>query len=210
MTQLAQTKKEADNLCKYVQEVHDIEGDVVEIGVFKGGTAEILNQYKAANKKLYLFDTFEGLTDCGPLDIGSVQNPLTNGLCQASYQEVRSLFKSDVEIIAGYFPESAPEGFENKKFSFVHLDVDTYKSTLNSLAFFYPRMSVNAIIVMHDYINSNAPGVKVAIDEFFSNKQEKVIFLCDSQCMIKKEWQFSEDLDPYRSYMGNRHYHNVL
>ncbi len=52
-----------------------------------------------------------------------------------------------------------------KKFSFVHLDVDTYKSTLDCLAFFYGRMSRGEILISQDY--HAATGVRIAVDEFF-------------------------------------------
>jgi len=65
----------------------------------------------------------------------------------------------------GMFPAETVKEVENERFSFVHLDVDLYESTLHSLAFFYPRLPPGAIIVSHDYVT--ADGVNRAFEEFF-------------------------------------------
>lgn len=72
-----------------------------------------------------------------------------------------------------------------KKFCFVHLDVDLYKSTKDCLEFFYPRMVRGGIILTHDY-NYVFKGVKKAYNEFFANKPEAVIKLADYQALMVK------------------------
>ena len=74
--------------------------------------------------------------------------------------------------------------FRNRRFSFVHLDVDLYQSTLDCLNFFYPRLSLGGIIISHDY--TTAEGVDLAFDEFFSNKPETPMELIGYQVMVVK------------------------
>jgi transketolase len=170
------SKKEGLNLYKYLQEISKIEGDIVEVGVYSGGSAEIINKYKPSNKKLYLFDTFNGWPDGFP-----------SGEPFYDYNYVKKLFENDnVDVIKGIFPDTAPIEFKNKKFSFVHLDLDTYQSTLSSLIYFYDKMTKGGIIMLHDYINTQTPDVKVAVDEFLSDKTEDIILLSDTQAMIVK------------------------
>ena len=183
---MAQDMAEAYNLCRLLQQTSSVDGDVVEVGVYKGGSARLLNRYKSEDKRLYLFDTFEGLKDCGEKDRGGA---IGNGsfAFRNYYQDVKILFEGcNVEVVMGYFPDSAPSGFEAKRFSFVHLDVDTYLSTLKSLSYFYDKMSPCGVFIIHDYISHDAPGVKKAVDEFLDDKNEKVTFLVDSQVMIAK------------------------
>ena len=66
----------------------------------------------------------------------------------------------------------------------VHLDVDLYKSTLDCLKFFYPRVNKGGIIISHDYPSVN--GVKKAFDEFFKDKPEPIIRVSYNQCLIVK------------------------
>ncbi len=70
------------------------------------------------------------------------------------------------------------------KFSFVHLDVDLYESTLSALAFFWPRMSSGAIVLSHDY--PLLDGVVRAFSEFFRDKITPVIPLSGGQCLAVK------------------------
>ena len=73
---------------------------------------------------------------------------------------------------------------QDRTFSLVNLDVDTYESTKQCLLFFYNRMSTGGIIISHDYLT--APGVQKAFDEFFSDKPEPVIETAGSQCLVVK------------------------
>jgi hypothetical protein len=83
----------------------------------------------------------------------------------------------------GFFPGSATS-LEPGNFSFVHLDVDLYESTLAGLEFFYPRMSRGAILISHDY--QSAAGVDKAFAEFFADKPEAVVPLSGYQCLVTK------------------------
>lgn len=158
---------------------NEIDGDYAEVGVFKGATAKAICEAKK-NKSLHLFDTFEGLPEVNKIDtmfktkslrstIEVVQNKLSN--------------YKDVFIYKGFFPRTGAS-IKDRTFSLVHLDVDIYQSTKDSLNFFYDKMSRGGVIISHDY---HALGVKKAFDEFFKGKIEKVIELPMSQCMIVKK-----------------------
>ena len=88
----------------------------------------------------------------------------------------------NVQIIKGEFPESGKE-ITDKKFCFVHLDVDLYKSTIDSLRFFFPKMILGGIILMHDY---HSDGIQKAFREFRNENDIQVIELTGSQAIIIK------------------------
>lgn len=156
-----------------------IKGDFAEVGVYRGGSALIIAKTKL-NKRLYLFDTFEGLPKTQKID-KYVESKTMIG----QFEGVRDKLKNYPKIFfyKGLFPDSA-KGIENKKFSFVHLDVDLYKSTKDCLEFFYPRMTRGGIILTHDY--PFLPGVKKAFDDFFSDKPESIIKMIGNQGMFIK------------------------
>lgn len=163
-----------------VKSTEKIKGEIAEVGVFQGGSAKLICEAKG-NKIVNLFDTFQGLPEVSDID----QNLFYEGQYTAPLDNVRDYLKNyqGVNFVQGIFPDSA-EDFKNTKFSFVHLDVDTYISTLNSLEFFYSRMSKGGIIISHDYL---APGIKKAFDVFFSDKNEPVIEISGgNQCMVIK------------------------
>lgn len=180
-----QTKEECLYLYNTLKQSFNIDGEIAEVGVYEGGSAFFINQFKSINKKLYLFDTFSGFQDVGNFDNTQI---LWNGkLASDCYERLKYLFRHDnVEIVKGFFPDSASDDFKNKKFSFVHLDADTYNSTLQSIFFFWSRMNRGGVILVHDYINDHAPGVKKALDEFMSDKNEMIITTKTSQAFIIK------------------------
>ena len=65
---------------------------------------------------------------------------------------------------------------ESKKFAFVHVDVDLYQPTLDSLKFFYPRLLPGGVIVVDDYGYSVFPGAKRAVDEFLRGTDCSVFY----------------------------------
>lgn len=199
---MGQTYDEIRNMKRLVLETKNTEGDLVEIGVLLGGSAEIILSAKEKGKNLYLIDSFAGIREANSNDPvewhndsqawkdGKVfDNSKDNDTLKNAFEFVTNRFKDDnsVKIIKGYFPpKNLPEGFENKKFSFVHMDVDAYEGTKACVEYFYPKMAPGGIMLFHDYIHEIAP-VKKICDDFFSDKPEKIKELGTSQAYIKKE-----------------------
>jgi len=170
---------EAYQVMMAVRRTQKIQGDIAEVGVYRGGSSKIICEAKG-NKVLHLFDTFDGLPELSQKDDPKYFH---KGEFRALFEEVKRYLReySNVYLYKGFFPDTAGP-IKNKKFSFVNLDVDIYKSTLDCLKFFYPRMNRGGIIMSHDYIN--AVGVRRAFDEFFKDKKEPIIEMSGSQCLI--------------------------
>ena len=161
-----------------------LDGDMAEVGVYQGGSAKLISEAKG-NKTLHLFDTFTGLPPLSEVDTHfGVKFWKENEFSNTSEDKVtKYLSKYDnVKIYQGKFPDTS-EPVKNTMFSFVHLDVDLYQSTIDSLEFFYPRLIQGGIILTHDY---HSDGVYKAFVEFFKSKQIPIIELSGSQCMIIK------------------------
>lgn len=171
---------EAFQLKRSALSVAKVEGDYAEVGAFNGGSTKIICESKGT-KALHVFDTFEGLPDTDNND----SEWFEKGQYSCSLESVKAYLSeyNNVHYYKGLFPNtSAP--VEDKRFAFVSLDVDLYSSTLDSLRFFYPRMSIGGIIMSHDYVS--ADGVRQAFDTFFQDKPEPIIELSGSQCLIVK------------------------
>lgn len=153
-------------LCAHEILEQKVEGNVAELGVYKGEFAKYLNEV-FPNKKLYLFDTFAGFNN---QDIKvELENNFSDGdqdFSNTSVNEVISKMKYPKNCIIkqGYFPDSL-NGLEDK-FSFVSLDADLYKPILEGLEYFYPRLCKGGYIFVHDYNNNEYDGSKNAVREF--------------------------------------------
>ena len=155
-------------------------GEMAEVGVYQGCSARMIS-LASGGAPLHLFDTFCGL----PEPERHEHDRMRQGHYAASLSGVRAYLadRPDVSFYPGLFPDTAAPVAE-KRFSFVHLDVDLKAGTLACLRFFYPRMLPGGIIVTHDY--SYLDGVRAAFDEFLAGRRERAIELPSSQAMLVK------------------------
>lgn len=168
-----------------------VDGELAELGVYKGNTAKLIHHY-IPERKLHIFDTFTGF----PAESAQAEQENTYLKVSATHFADTSLKmvkkniaaqNDNVSFYQGYFPETIPEGFREKKFAFIHLDADLYKPILDGLNFFYPLLSKNGLILIHDY---NAwPGARKAVDEFTKEHDVLAIPMPDksgSALIVKK------------------------
>ena len=161
-----------------------MEGNLAEVGVYQGGSAKLICEAKK-EKNLYLFDTFIGLPEVTNDDTHFGEKHWhDNEFNNTSVESVKKLLSKyeNVHVIKGEFPESGKEIIE-KSFCFVHLDVDLYKSTIDALKFFFPKMVQGGIILIHDF---HSDGIQKAFKEFKNENQIQLIELTGSQAMIIK------------------------
>jgi O-methyltransferase len=145
-----------------------IKGSVAELGVDKGNFAREINAF-FPDRRLYLFDTFEGFSD-KDLEMESAVVNDANFNWKGFNKSVEIVLNKmpnprNCIIKKGYFPETA-SGLEDN-FAFVSLDCDLYQPMLAGLKYFYPRMSRKGIIFVHDYLSPLfGDSVKRAVFEF--------------------------------------------
>ena len=158
-------------------------GETAELGVFRGEFAQYIN-IAFPDKKLYLFDTFEGFDACEALKEvrnGNATDAFVEAYKQTSIGDViqKMTYLDQVEIKQGYFPDSL-QGLE-ETFAFVSIDVDFEDSVYEGLKYFYPRLAEGGYIFVHDY-NSSLLGVERAADRFEKEMGGKIckMPLCDA------------------------------
>lgn len=155
-----------------------VDASVAEAGVFQGDFAKYVNAY-APNRKLFLFDTWEGFDsrDIAMEKSEQFSSAEENDYNNASVEMVlqKMPYPSQCVVRAGYFPESAVDIGE--KFCFANLDLDLYKPTLEGLKWFEERMVTGGIILVHDYFSDTYRGVKRAVDEYMEDTYRQELFL---------------------------------
>ena len=177
-------EQKLQRLVTYVRLSNHIEGSIAEIGVYKGGSAMSIARNKREDKRLFLFDTFDGL----PQECEKDNHHKKGDFADTSLESVREGLKNfdNVYIHKGLFPHETGTAIWNEVFSLVHIDVDLYKSYVDTLNFIWSRVVKGGIVVMDDYNASTCLGAKLAVDEFFYDKREALIWSCMSQiCAVK-------------------------
>ena len=158
---------------------YGIEGSAAELGVYQGDFAKLINHY-FPDRKLYLFDTFEGFDEKdAEADRAGQYSGADFDFSETSEELVlgKMEHKENCIIRKGWFPATA-EGIDDR-FCFVSLDADLYQPILAGLEFFYPRLVRWGVIMVHDFNNEGYSGVRQAVREFCEKNSTNYVCLPD-------------------------------
>lgn len=158
--------------------VANVDGHTAECGVWRGMGSYIIARINRAGDKQrthFAFDSFEGLSAPGDSE-GSYWKGGDMAVPENVFRENLAEFLDDVRICKGWIPDCF-SAVGDERFAFVHIDVDLYQPTRDSLEFFYPRLSSGAVVLCDDYGFTSCPGATRAMDEFLADKPEKAISL---------------------------------
>jgi len=154
---------------------HDVPGDFVETGIWRGGACIMMRAVLAAHgvtdRTVWCADSFEGLpppdAEKYPADTGDLHH--TYGQLAVSIDEVRSNFEQygllddQVKFLKGWFKDtlpSAPIG----KIALLRLDGDMYESTMDALKALYDKVVPGGAIIVDDY--GAIEGCRRAVADF--------------------------------------------
>jgi O-methyltransferase len=141
------------------------------------------NRRRGVAKKLYLFDTFSGMPETDKTRDLHVAGDFSD----TSAEEVeRFVNEPEIAVIRkGFIPQTF-DGLELLRFAFAHIDVDIYKSIIDSLEFIWPRLLCGGFIVFDDYGFPSCPGARQAADQFFSKTTTRPLCLPTGQAVVFK------------------------
>jgi len=142
--------------------VHDVPGDFIETGVWRGGACimmrAVLEAYGVRDRRVWVADSFQGLprpdSTAYPADAGDTH--FTFPELAVSIDEVRRTFAryglldDQVVFVQGWFRDtlrSAPV----EKLAVLRLDGDMYESTMDALTALFPRLSRGGFVIVDDY-----------------------------------------------------------
>jgi O-methyltransferase len=163
-----------------------IPGDIVECGVWRGGStmaaARTLIRLGDKSRRLYLFDTFEGMPPptADDLDRDGVParalldadagrtGPMWARATLGDVQEnLRSTgYPSDLIVFAKGKVENTIPGQAPEQIAILRLDTDWYESTAHELTHLYPRLVEGGVLIIDDY--GYWQGARKAVDEYIA------------------------------------------
>ncbi|MFC9005545.1 TylF/MycF/NovP-related O-methyltransferase [Streptomyces microflavus] len=173
---------------------HNIPGDIVECGVWRGGSmqacARTLLSVGETERELYLFDTYEGMTEPTAEDLRRDGRPAQELLdaqgkdrpiwAVASLDDVKAGFdnvpypKERVHYVQGRVEDTVP-GQAPEQISILRLDTDWYASTKHELEHLYSRLVSGGVLLIDDY--GYWQGSRQAVDEFLDKTGERLLLL---------------------------------
>ena len=171
----------------------DIPGDLVECGVWRGGSVMLmaltLLSRGCTDRTIWLYDTFAGVTPPGDEDVQAMSGRRAGDILNENERSAddpfwgiasRAVVESNLRR-TGYpmnqfrlvegdvlstIPAEAPATL-----SLLRLDTDWYKSTKHELNELYPRLSRGGILIIDDY--GYWRGARKATDEFFLSLDDR-------------------------------------
>lgn len=156
---------------------YNIDGDIVECGVWRGGMIAGIAELGGKKKKHYLLDSFEGLPIVKEIDGKAAAdwqknvegvNYHNNCTAEIAYAEkAMKLSGVNFELVKGWFKETLPKTKIERPISILRLDGDWYESTMDCLKYLYPKVNKYGLIILDDYFTWD--GCSRAVHDYLSS-----------------------------------------
>jgi O-methyltransferase len=150
-------------LNSFMEQFKDTQGDIIEVGVWRGGTGRILINGLSNGQTLFLCDTFEGVVKAGIYD-----NIYQGGEhADTSENHIKELLSNQGgwKILKGIFPDDTASEISDRIFKFCHIDVDVYQSALDIFNWVFPRLIRGGVVVFDDYGFASCEGITKLVNE---------------------------------------------
>lgn len=163
----------------------NIPGDFVECGVWRGGAAfliaDILRQAGVTGRKVWLFDSFEGLPAPEAIDgqaaleyARDTHSPRYRNNCQVSLEDVQDVaarlgLTPHTEFVKGWFEHTLP-ACRNRvgTIAILRIDADWYSSVKSCLDNLYDQVADGGFVLFDDYYAYD--GCALAVHEFLGSR----------------------------------------
>jgi len=156
-----------------------LEGNFAECGCWRGGSSYLLANLLKPNKKLFVLDSFKGLSKPTDEDFEEVSDKIkfstSEGMFAISKDKVSSFlskYGDSVKLIEGFFSDTLVTNIDQELsdsvFSLVNIDVDLCEPYRRCIEFFYPRMVSNGIMIFDEYEFHGCPNSTKVINEFLA------------------------------------------
>ncbi len=161
-------------LCKNIK---DIEGSIVECGVWRGGMIAGMSEILGKEREYFLFDSFEGLPEAKAIDgekainwqkDKEASNYYDNCKAEISYAEeaMKLAGAKHVKLMKGWFKDTLPLYDANNPIALLRLDCDWYESTMDCLEVLFPYIKKGGMLLIDDYFTWD--GCSIAVHDYLS------------------------------------------
>ena len=174
-----------------------IKGDFVECGVWRGGSVMAMTrrllERGVTDRRIWLYDTFQGMTEPTELDIEATSGASAKSLldsteiadgdnvwCIAGLEDVRANVsstgypQSQLSFVEGDVAVTLSQALPDS-IALLRLDTDWYESTKTGLEFLYPRLASGGVCILDDY--GHWQGARKAVDDFFAASNFRPLML---------------------------------
>ena len=164
-----------------------ISGDIVECGVWRGGSSMMsaltLLECNDTSRNLYLYDTYEGMSEPTTKDV-SMTGALAENTwqssdkCDADLNDVQTNLKqtnypfSKIHFVEGKVEQTIPKMVPSS-IALLRLDTDWYESTYHELVHLFPKLVTGGVLIIDDY--GHWQGARKAVDQYFAEQKTPIL-----------------------------------
>ena len=154
--------RELDSIMK-----NNLPGDVVEFGCYVGTTSVfMLEKLRHSGRRLWLYDSFEGLPEKSPEDASSAGEQFKPGELRATRKQLeynlRHFNNTSYVIKKSWFQDLTVDNIPSQ-IALAFLDGDYYQSIIDPLRLIWNNLTKGAVVIVDDYDNQALPGASRAV-----------------------------------------------
>ncbi len=173
---------------------NNIEGDFVECGVWRGGSsmmiAMALQYFGSTDRRIYLYDTYEGMSEPTEHDkrfdgltaeqqLGQEDKAIATSVwCYADLNDVQNNMnatkypQNNIHFVKGKVEDTIPNVMPIK-IALLRLDTDWYASTYHELKYLFPLLAKTAPLIIDDY--GHWQGAREAVHTYFKENNINIL-----------------------------------
>ncbi len=155
-------------LWSLVRELRHVPGDILEVGVWRGGTGALLAskaQQEGIAATVWLCDTFVGVVKASERDPSYFGGEHADTSGELVEHLLARMDLTNARILQGIFPDETASAVTDATFRLCHIDVDVYQSGRDILEWLWPRLAVGGAVVWDDYGGDSTPGITRLVEE---------------------------------------------
>lgn len=154
---------------------HDIPGDLIETGVWRGGASifmrAALGAYGGTDRLVWVADSFAGLPRPDPTNYPQDDGDrhwtaralaISRRAVEENFERY-GLLDEQVRFLEGWFKDTLPAA-PIERLAIIRLDGDMYQSTMEALRALYPKLSIGGHLIVDDY--GAVPACRQAVEDF--------------------------------------------
>lgn len=169
---------------KYIEQ-RNIAGDIVECGVWRGGSSMMsaLSLGPNTSRDIYLYDTFEGMNEPTENDVKitgeeAFETWQDRDKCEADLADVQTNMArthypaQKIHYVKGKVEDTIPHTLP-AQIALLRLDTDWYESTYHELTHLYPLLAKDGVLIIDDY--GHWQGARKAVDQYFAENNIQIL-----------------------------------
>jgi O-methyltransferase len=170
-------------------------GDLLEIGVWRGGTGCLLAhrcKSTGVEGRVFLCDTFTGVVKVSENDARYVGGEHADTSKAMVLDLITRIGLDNVEVLQGIFPDETGESIADRRFRLCHIDVDVYESAADCFAWVWPRLVPGGIVVFDDYGFYSCGGVTRFVNQMVGSADRLIVYNINGHAVVMKRMSESQ------------------